>query len=236
MKRLALLSLSCLLAAPALAQADTVELQTSKINVTFHISHPAKEFDSFLTPDGGLGVITLDPKAMENTKARFTIKVDHFSSDNTRRDSHMIETMEALVFPTIEWDVQSVDGATGPWTPGVHSFKAKGPIQIHGVTRDLEVPVEITVGGKGEITFGSNFSVALEEFEIERPTLVFVPIENDVPVIVKVDTKPNPELLAAAAEPVATDPPPAEAGEEGAEEAAPAKSDAETVEEPAKNE
>ncbi len=233
MKRLALLSLPCLLAVPALAQADTVELQTSKIDVTFHISHPAKEFDSFLTPDGGLGVITLDPKAMENTKAKFTIKVDHFNSDNTRRDSHMIETMEALVFPTIEWDVQSVSGATGPWTAGVHSFKARGPIQIHGVTRDLEVPVEITVGGKGEITFGSNFSVALEEFGIERPTLVFVPIENDVPVIVKVDTKSNPALLAAA---VAPDPPPAATGEEGSEEAAPAESDAKTVEEPAKNE
>ncbi|MCO4770036.1 MAG: YceI family protein [Deltaproteobacteria bacterium] len=238
MKSMLFLALASLLTLPSTASAEPMTIETRKLDVTFHISHPAKEFDSFLLPDGGLGTITIDPQAMEATKAAFSLKVDHFNSDNTRRDSHMIEVMEGLVFPTIDWDVQSVSGATGPWTPGVHSFKAKGPITVHGVTKAIEVPVEFTIGGQGEITFGANFTVGLEDYGIERPTLVFVPIENEVPIIVKVDTKPNPDLVAAAAakpEPPASTP---EGSEEAAPDAAASETDApaEPVDEPAKNE
>jgi|GEM_PF-98588 len=187
--------LGLLTAAPATA----LEIKTGQVDVTFHISHPAKEYDAFLMPDGGYGTLQLDPTAIENTKATFLIKVDHFNSDNTRRDSHMLETLEGFIYPTIDWNVTSVSGASGAWTPGVHSFKAKGPLTVHGVTKTIEVPVEVTVGGKGEVTFGSTFSILLEDYGIERPTLVFVPIENNLPIIVKVITKPNPALIAPPA-------------------------------------
>jgi polyisoprenoid-binding protein YceI len=176
--------------------ASALEVQTGRVDVTFHISHPAKEYDAFLLPDGGRAFLQLDPTAIEKTTAKFTIQVDHFNSDNTRRDSHMLEVLEGLVFPTIDWSVTSVSGATGPWTPGVHRFTAKGPLTVHGVTRELSVPVEVTVGGQGELTFGSSFTILLEDYEVERPTLVFVPIENELPITVKVETRANPALLA----------------------------------------
>lgn len=200
--------LAALLGLGFATSASAVEIETRKVDVTFHISHPAKEYDSFLTPDGGHGKISLDPQALERTTATFSIKVDHFSSDNVRRDSHMLETMEAFVFPTIEWTVDELSNISGPLTPGVHSGVASGPLTVHGVTKRLEIPIELTVGGQAELTIGASFSILLEDFGIDRPTLVFVPIENELPIIVKVETRPNPSLLEAAKPP--PPPPPAE--------------------------
>lgn len=180
------------------APASAKDIETGKVDVTFHISHPAKEYDAFLMPDGGYGKIGVEPTAIENTTAMFTIKVDHFSSDNTRRDSHMLEVLEAFVYPTIEWKVDKVTGLSGALTPGHYQGKASGPLTVHGVTKNLETPIELTVGAQGELTIGAKFTILLEDYGIDRPTLVFVPIENELPIIVKVDTKADPSLLEAA--------------------------------------
>lgn len=196
MKNALLLSLCLgLFASPA----SGLDVETGLVDVTFHISHPAKEYDAHLTPDGGRGAITLEPGAIEKTRAKFTILVDHFDSQNTRRDSHMVEVMEALVFPTIEWSVESVGGASGAWTPGTHTFQATGPLTVHGVTKPLTTPVTVTVAEDGSATFASDFTILLEDYAIERPTLVFVPIDNELPIKVKVRTKANPDLFAKPA-------------------------------------
>lgn len=198
------------------SQASAVEISTGKVNVSFHISHPAKEYDAFLLPDGGHGVIQITPEAIEKTTAQFVMKVNHFDSDNTRRDSHMLEVLEGFVYPTINWNVTSISGAAGPWSPGVTTFTANGPLTVHGVTKDVAIPVEFTVGGQGEITFDAQFTVLLEEYGIERPTLVFVPIANELPIIVQVITRPNPDVLPAPKAAEATPGPEADGAEAGA--------------------
>lgn len=190
------LLLALLLPSAAIAAPLTVE--TSKVDVTFHISHPAKEYDANLLPDGAAATLNIDPKAIEKTTATFAIKVDHFDSANTRRDSHMLEVMEAFVYPTIDWDVTKVSGASGAWSVGSHTFTAEGPLTVHGVTKPLKVPVAVTVAADGALSFSADFSIALEDHGIERPTLVFVPIENHVPIKVTVASKANPDLIAAA--------------------------------------
>ena len=115
-----------------------------------------------------------------------SIQVDKFNSDNTRRDSHMIETMEALIFPTITWKVTKLDGPTGPVAAGSYKGFASGPLTVHGVTETLEAPITMTISESGDIAVKSNFSVSLERFGIDRPTLVFVPIKDDVPIKVSV--------------------------------------------------
>jgi len=219
---------------PGAALAAPLAVETRKVDVEFHISHPAKEYDANLLPDGASATIQIDPKAIEATTASFTIKVDHFDSENTRRDSHMLEVMEAFVYPTIDWSVTKVSGATGAWTAGSHTFTAEGPLTVHGVTKPLKVPVNVTVGDDGALTFAAGFSIALEDHGIERPTLVFVPIENDVPIKVTVSSKANPDLIAAAtAEPPAPEPDPAP---EGSEDAATDEGAASGGEEAAKSE
>jgi len=162
------------------------DVTANKADVTFHISHPAKEYDAHLLTGGANIVGTFDPSDLGKTGFDVKINVDKFNSDNSRRDSHMMEVLEGLIFPSITWKVTSLDGATGPIKPGQFKAYASGPLTIHGVSKTLDIPVVLDIAENGNVTVSSSFSISLEEFEIERPTLVFVPIEDNLPIKVSV--------------------------------------------------
>lgn len=180
----------------------------SKTDVTFHISHPAKEYDANLLPGGAKIVGSFDPTDLGKTGFDVKISVEKFFSDNTRRDSHMMEVLEGLVFPHITWKVRKLDGVTGPIKPGQYKAFGAGPLTVHGVTKTLDAQVGLDISENGNVTVTSSFSISLEEFQIERPTLVFVPIADDVPIKVSVVFPggagifpPDPAPEAPAAEP-----------------------------------
>ena len=201
-----------LLATPAAA----LEVTATKSEVTFHISHPAKEYDANLLPGGAKMVATVNPTDLSQMGFDVSIQVDKFNSDNTRRDSHMIETMEALIFPTITWKVTKLDGPTGPVAAGSYKGFASGPLTVHGVTETLEAPITMTISESGDIAVKSDFSVSLERFGIDRPTLVFVPIKDDVPIKVSVVFPGGTAIFppAAAPEPSTEEPVPADPNSE----------------------
>jgi polyisoprenoid-binding protein YceI len=196
MRHALLLLITALALVPATAAG--AEVAASEAEVTFRISHPAKQYDASLLPGGAQAIARFDPTDLAATELDMTIDVVRFDSDNSRRDSHMIETMEALIFPTITWQVRGLAGASGAITPGEHQVTATGPLSVHGATRDLSIPVKLVVSEDGTVEASSSFIVLLEEFGIDRPKLVFVPIENEVPVQVRMvfpaAALPNPEL------------------------------------------
>ena len=133
------------LALTLVSPARATDLTASAIDVTFHIAHPAKEYDAKLLKDGATATATFDPGDLSTLTLDTSIRVEFFNSDNKRRDSHMIETLEGLVFPTIEWTVSSVKGLSGPVSAGTYEFIAVGPMTLHGVTKDLEIPVQLVI-------------------------------------------------------------------------------------------
>ncbi len=210
-----------LLAALALAVAppwaEAREVEATVTHITFHISHPAKEYDVRLLPGGATINLQFDPNDMAKTTVDCRIQVEYFNSENPRRDSHMMDTLEGLVFPIIDWKVEGLSGVSGPWKPGTIEARAKGPLTVHGTTQELETPVTVDVAENGLIDVKARFQVKLEDFGIERPTLVFVPIANVVPIQVQIVFPVGTELFApppAAAQEAAAE------GAEGAEAAA----------------
>jgi polyisoprenoid-binding protein YceI len=179
------------------------DVKAKSTEVVFHISHPAKKYDAALLPGGADIVGSFEPTDLAKTGFDIRISVDKFNSDNTRRDSHMMEVLEGLIFPYITWKVREVDGlmelsrsgqplprpsalGIGPIKAGTFKGYASGPLTVHGVTKILDARIEMTITESGEVTVTSSFSISLEDFEIERPTLVFVPIADELPIEVKV--------------------------------------------------
>lgn len=192
MIRTLLLVLACsLIAAPAVA----LELSSTAFDVSYHISHPAKEFDGALLPGGATARLSLDPSDFSKSTVDCDITVGQFNSDNSRRDSHMLQVMEALIFPKVSWKVTSI-GLAGPLTPGTHSTQASGPLTIRDQTQDLKAPVTLQVGEDGAITVTSSFKVSLDAYGVERPSLLFVKIEDEVPIQVSVTFPANPGVFA----------------------------------------
>lgn len=208
-KRLIVLAVVALLALPGTALA--VEVAATTTEVTFHISHPGKEYDAHLLPGGATIIGSFDPNDLGKTGFDVTIRVAKFNSDNTRRDSHMMEVLEGLIFPTITWKVARLEGASGPIKPGDFTAYASGPLSVHGITKPLDVPVAVNIASDGTVTVTTSFSVSLESYEIERPELLFIPIEDEVPIKVKVVFPGGGSIFPAAAEPPAAEPAPATA-------------------------
>lgn len=194
-----LLSLLFLLVA---APASALDLASSGFDITFHISHPAKEYDARLLDGGGSAELQLEPADFTKSTVDCSIQVVQFNSDNTRRDSHMMEVLEGLIFPTITWSVESITGAAGALTAGTHPYTAAGPLTIKETTKRISVPVEVTVGEDGAISVAASLAVSLEEYGIKRPTLLFVPIADELPIQVQVRFPANPAVFAPPPAPV----------------------------------
>ncbi len=175
--------------------ALALEQKATITHVTFHISHPAKKYDAKLLQGGAEVTAHFDPSDISKTSVDATIQVEYFNSDNEMRDSHMLEVLEAIIFPTITWKGTATGISAAPVTAGKHQFLVKGPLTVHGSTQELETMVSMEVADNGLVTVGAEFVITLESFQIERPSLVFVKIANEVPVKVNMTFPAGPGLL-----------------------------------------
>jgi polyisoprenoid-binding protein YceI len=108
------------------------------------------------------------------TRVAATVKVKSFDSQNSNRDAHMLEVTDALTYPNITFSSNTV-------TPETDGYLVRGNLSFHGVTKPFETKVtESKKNGRRIIT--GRFIFLLEDFGIERPTLMLVKTDNEVEV------------------------------------------------------
>jgi polyisoprenoid-binding protein YceI len=108
------------------------------------------------------------------TRVAATVRVKSFDSQNSNRDAHMLEVTDALTYPNITFSSNTV-------TPETDGYLVRGNISFHGVTKPFETKVtESKKNGRRIIT--GRFIFLLEDFGIERPTLMLVKTDNEVEV------------------------------------------------------
>ena len=108
------------------------------------------------------------------TRVAATVKVKSFDSQNSNRDAHMLEVTDALTHPNITFSSTSV-------APEAGGYLVRGNLSFHGVTKPFETKVvETKKNGRRIIT--GRFIFLLEDFGIERPTLMLVKTDNEVEV------------------------------------------------------
>jgi hypothetical protein len=59
-------------------------------------------------------------------------------------------------------------------------FKAQ--ISFHGVQQTMEVPVSLKFESANHVVAECHFSISLEAFKIDRPSLMFVKVDDQVKV------------------------------------------------------
>lgn len=108
------------------------------------------------------------------TRVAATVRVKSFDSQNSNRDAHMLEVTDALTHPNITFSSTSV-------IPEAGGYLVRGNLSFHGVTKPFETKVtEAKKNGRRIIT--GRFIFLLEDFGIERPTLMLVKTDNEVEV------------------------------------------------------
>ena len=170
MRYLALLSaafVAFILSAPALA-AESYKADPVHSSSAFRIKHAnaAYFFGRFNQPGGSFTLDDADP-----TKSTFSVEiaVDKVDTANPKRDAHLKspDFFNAKQYPMITFKSTKVEKGEGE-----NMLAVTGNLTMHGVTKPLTVPVELT--GKGEFPPGTpragveaTFTVKMSDFEIK---------------------------------------------------------------------
>ncbi len=102
------------------------------------------------------------------------VNVATFNSGLSSRDSHMMEVLDGLTYPRILFSSSSVQ-----YTP--EGILVKGKLQFHGVERMIETKVKLEKVNRRWV-FSGSFPILLEDYKGERPSLLFVKVDNKIQI------------------------------------------------------
>ncbi|HEY2746158.1 MAG TPA: YceI family protein [Polyangia bacterium] len=180
MRKLSLLVV-LLAATVARAQAPAVELAVTGGEVTYHLVHKMHKVDASSHKIEGKARIAPDGKAQVMVR----VPSESFDSNNVNRDAHMKETVEAAKYPWVELKALG-DGMTPPATfPTTQHKSFKAQLTFHGIQQVFDLPVDLTWESANKVQAAAHFAVSLDTYKIERPSLMFVKVDDELKIEAK---------------------------------------------------
>jgi polyisoprenoid-binding protein YceI len=171
------------LSLPTLA-ADNYKVDPVHSTSVFKIKHAntANFYGRFNGPNGSFSLDAADP-----TKSSFSIELNANNVDtgNPQRDAHLKspDFFNAKQYPTIAFKSTAVKAGDSPNTLAV-----TGNLTMHGVTKSITIPVELTGNGEfmGAKRAGveATLNVKLTDYEIKGTPAV---LSDEVKVIVSLE-------------------------------------------------
>ncbi len=143
--------------------------------LTYHVSHPLHQTDGVSHAARGKGVC-------HDGQCDFLIAVPvkSFDSGDSNRDLHMLQVTRGAQFPMVTVRTKIPEAAAGSAT-----INADLEIQFAGQTADYkQVPFQLTAQGN-ESKISGTIPATLSDFKIDPPTLLTLPIKNEIPVRVE---------------------------------------------------
>jgi len=140
------------------------------------------------------GTIDVDPARLADS-ATLHFEVDMASLDTgiAKRNQHMRENhLETAKYPRAIFDGAVLHGTGGASLVAGKptTLDVEGAFTLHGVTRRIRIPVEVTykpqgaggksgaAGGAGAIAFKTTFPVSLVDYAISRPQFLFLKLAD----------------------------------------------------------
>ena len=169
-----------LVAATNLLAADTTwVLKQSRL--TYHVSHPLHQTDGISHAARGKGIC-------HEGQCEFLIAVPvkSFDSGDSNRDLHMIQVTRGAEFPMVTVRTRLPESAATSST-----IKADLEIQFAGQTAHYQqVSFDVTAQGTEKHITGS-IPATLSDFKIDPPSLLTMPVKNDIPIRVDMTWSPQ---------------------------------------------
>jgi polyisoprenoid-binding protein YceI len=139
--------------------------------LSYRLVHPMHKING--VSKDFLCTVDLSPDTVSSI-IKVSAAISSFDTKNSSRDSHAMEVLEARKYPKVEFASQSVKPeGDGYLVAGTLTFHGRAkPISFHVTPHFLDRKVEITGG----------FDVKLSDFEVKRPSLLFVSVEDKVTI------------------------------------------------------
>jgi hypothetical protein len=149
--------------------------------LTYHVSHPLHQSEGVSHAAKGKGVC-------HEGQCEFLIAVPvkSFDSGDSNRDLHMLQATRGAEFPLVTVRTRLPESASTSST-----VNADLEIQFAGQTAQYkQIPFKLeTRGGETHIT--GTIPATLSDFKIDPPSLLTMPVKNEIPVRVDMTWHPQ---------------------------------------------
>jgi polyisoprenoid-binding protein YceI len=142
------------------------------------------------------GFVNLDPSALGDTLTlQVTADLASLDTGIGLRNKHMRENhLETKKYPNAVFrGGRILESSWKSLLPGeTATLKIRGTMQLHGVTRELVVPVTATARDDGRLAINAAFDIALADYEISRPKFLMLKLNDVQNVSVELLLDPKP--------------------------------------------
>jgi polyisoprenoid-binding protein YceI len=111
-------------------------------------------------------------------------RVDSFDSGNSNRDAHMKEVLEAARLPWVQLKAVAEGLSAEPY-PVERELLLRGALELHGVTREVAIAARVRLPSADRAEVVAEFPVSLTEHGVERPSLLFVKVDDRLEISAK---------------------------------------------------
>ena len=120
------------------------------------------------------GVVSYD-KNIDQYECSISVPLNTFSSGNDNRDSNMLVYCKAFDFPNINFQSTSIK-------VNESTLEIEGKIEFAGEEKEIKTNAKLNSLDNNLFAIEGELDILLSEFKVERPSLLFVEIEDLVKI------------------------------------------------------
>jgi hypothetical protein len=175
------LAVSLLLALPPLGLAADAQWILQQGTLTYHVSHPLHQSEGVSHEVRGKGICHAG-----QCDFLIAVPVKSFDSGDSNRDLHMIQVTRGAQFPMVTVRTRLPESASDSAT-----ILADLEIQFAGQTVQYkQVAFQLVTQGN-QLRITGTIPATLTDFKIDPPTLLTMPVKNEMPVRVDLTWRPQ---------------------------------------------
>jgi hypothetical protein len=152
----------------------------SSSTLTYHVSHPLHQSEGVSHAARGKGVC-------QSGQCNFlvAVPVKSFESGDTNRDLHMVQVTHGAQFPLVSVRISLPEAALTS-----QSIRCDVEIEFAGQTAKYKDVAFQALAKGNETRITGSIPATLSDFKIEAPSLLSIPVKNDMPVRVEMTWRP----------------------------------------------
>jgi hypothetical protein len=155
-----------------LASAADSQWVLQQGTLTYHVSHPLHQSEGVSHEARGKGVCHAG-----QCDFLIAVPVKSFDSGDSNRDLHMIQVTRGAQFPMVTVRTRLPESASTSTT-----IQADLEVQFAGQTAQYkQIPFQLVTQGN-QIRITGTIPATLADFKIDPPTLLTLPVKNEMPV------------------------------------------------------
>jgi polyisoprenoid-binding protein YceI len=174
MKTSAFICLCLFTASLTSAQPVHLSVIVDESSMTYRLVHPLHKIES--TSKQVVYDLVGNVAAKDIISVTGVVDVTTFDSGNSNRDSHALEVIDAISYPEASFTSTAIARTED-------SLLVTGKLTFHGVTREVVARV-LPQWSPQKLEVLGRIDVSLTAFNIERPSLLMIPVQDDLAITI----------------------------------------------------